>query len=260
MKLTEQPVGNAVVPTVNARELHAFLEVGKDFSNWIKDRVEKYEFVENQDFTTALQNGSAVGNRGGGSNRIDYHISLDMAKELAMVERNERGRAARKYFIECERQLRERQASSATRSRLEIARELVATLEREEALREQVRRSVMFRRSEITPGNQHISVKEIKAIYAPYLAEDKIRLILNYYGHPKTNFQFGDSENASFPTFERNGVDDALARFRIEASHRISTSGMTVILEHDCLLNATVRVSKDDAISYLGYSEGDFEG
>lgn len=95
-------VGREHVATINARELHAFLEVGKDFATWIKDRIEQYGFLENQDFVTAPQNGGAV-YKGGGHNRKDYHLTLDMAKELAMVERNDKGKQARQYFIDCER-------------------------------------------------------------------------------------------------------------------------------------------------------------
>lgn len=86
--------------TVNARELHAFLESKQDFSTWIKLRIEQYQFVEHHDFT--LHN--FVERR---VSKIDYHITLDMAKELAMVERNEKGKQARQYFIECERQAKE---------------------------------------------------------------------------------------------------------------------------------------------------------
>jgi anti-repressor protein len=102
IKVTDRTIGDSAVPTVNARDLHAFLEVGKDFSTWIKGRIEQYGFIEHHDFVTfdaAPQNGGA-GNRG---HRVEYAISLDMAKELAMVERNERGKQARLYFIECER-------------------------------------------------------------------------------------------------------------------------------------------------------------
>lgn len=48
--LSDGTIGAAQVQTVNARELHVFLEVGKDFSNWIKDRIDQYDFLENQDF------------------------------------------------------------------------------------------------------------------------------------------------------------------------------------------------------------------
>lgn len=96
-----QQVGDGIIKTVNARNLHAFLEVGKDFSNWIKDRVRKYGFLENQDFVVSANSGE---NLNGGRPSIDYHISIDMAKELSMVERNAKGKEARQYFLECERQ------------------------------------------------------------------------------------------------------------------------------------------------------------
>ena len=92
--------------TVNARELHAFLEVGKDFSTWLKDRIEKYGFVEDLDFVKI--DSPKLGNQRGGDRRsIEYYISLSMAKELCMVERNEKGKQARLYFIECEKDLME---------------------------------------------------------------------------------------------------------------------------------------------------------
>lgn len=89
---------------VSARELHNFLGVGKDFSNWIKDRIKKYGFVENQDFEVFAKFGE---NPNGGRPSTEYALSIDMAKELSMVENNERGKQARRYFIECERRLRE---------------------------------------------------------------------------------------------------------------------------------------------------------
>ena len=88
--------------TVNARELHAFLENRDHFSTWIKDRISQYGFVENQDFVIASGNSEAIR---GGHNRLDYFLSLDMAKELSMVERNAKGKQARQYFIDCEKRL-----------------------------------------------------------------------------------------------------------------------------------------------------------
>ena len=87
---------------VSARELHEFLGVGRDFTTWIKGRIEKYDFKENVDFTIvnlAHQNG---GTSWGGNNKLDYALTVDMAKELAMVENNEKGKIARRYFIQCE--------------------------------------------------------------------------------------------------------------------------------------------------------------
>ncbi|MDR5611297.1 MAG: antA/AntB antirepressor family protein [Arsenophonus sp.] len=92
-------INGETVQTVNARDLHAFLESKQEFANWIKDRIQQYGFIEHQDF---LINLSKTPN--GGRPAKEYHISLDMAKELSMVERNEKGKQARQYFIECERQ------------------------------------------------------------------------------------------------------------------------------------------------------------
>lgn len=94
--------------TVNARDLHQFMEIGKDFSNWIKDRIDQYGFQKNQDFVIIenLSSPKSASAKARPQRQIDYHLSLDMAKELAMVERNHRGRQARRYFIECERRFR----------------------------------------------------------------------------------------------------------------------------------------------------------
>ncbi|MBF0454982.1 MAG: antA/AntB antirepressor family protein [Magnetococcales bacterium] len=91
-------------PTIDARELHTFLDVGRDFSNWVKDRIEKYGFQDGHDYITTRQNRRVA--NGGFKEVTDYHLTLDMAKELSMVERNAKGREARRYFITCEKELR----------------------------------------------------------------------------------------------------------------------------------------------------------
>ncbi len=103
--LDQATIDGQTVQTVHARELHAFLEVGKMFAHWIKDRIEAYNFQENQDFVVFAKTGK---NPQGGRPAVEYWLTLDMAKELAMLERNDKGKLARKYFIECERRLRER--------------------------------------------------------------------------------------------------------------------------------------------------------
>lgn len=101
--ITEQSINNETVQAVNARELHSFLEVGKDFTNWIKNRIEQYNFIENQDYILTF---AKMGER---NNVVkhEYFITIDMAKELSMVERNEKGQQARRYFIDCEKRLKE---------------------------------------------------------------------------------------------------------------------------------------------------------
>lgn len=93
-----------LIQAVNARELHTFLKSRQDFSTWVKNRIADYDFVENKDFVTAPQKYGTV--NGGYATRNEYFITIDMAKELSMVERNEQGKQARKYFIECEKRLK----------------------------------------------------------------------------------------------------------------------------------------------------------
>lgn len=127
IQLSARHIGADSTQTVNARELHAFLGSCQDFSTWIKKRIADYGFSEGVDYVRiALEAGMRMAESGGpiggigqpqkngavesmgyGSfgqqGRIEYGISLDMAKELAMVERNDKGKQARQYFIECER-------------------------------------------------------------------------------------------------------------------------------------------------------------
>lgn len=101
------------VSLVDARLLHAALSSSQDFSTWIKRRIQKYGFEVNVDYLLH-QTVEQVPHQGGlrMSAREDYYVTLDMAKELAMVERTPRGRQARRYFIACEQQLRQLQSTS----------------------------------------------------------------------------------------------------------------------------------------------------
>ena len=102
------------INTVNARELWKKLESKQQFSDWIKNRIEKYGFVEGEDYikinhNTQLSKENRVDkfvepeNQGFMTRPIDYYLTIDMAKELCMVENNDWGRKIRKYFIECEK-------------------------------------------------------------------------------------------------------------------------------------------------------------
>lgn len=94
-------IQNEFVQLCEARKLHEFLKVGKVFAAWITERIHSYNFIEGEDFVLCFPNLESKGK--GGHNRKEYHITLDMAKELAMVENNDKGRQARRYFIEVEK-------------------------------------------------------------------------------------------------------------------------------------------------------------
>ncbi|MCE6007574.1 antA/AntB antirepressor family protein [Acinetobacter soli] len=88
---------------VNARDMHHWLESKQDFSKWIKRRIAKYGFIENIDYLT-VQVVEQVPHQGGirSTTMLEYHLSVDMAKELSMVECTDRGREVRLYYIEQE--------------------------------------------------------------------------------------------------------------------------------------------------------------
>jgi anti-repressor protein len=108
---------------VNARGLWEFLEVNRDFSNWIKDQIERLDLEENIDYN---KKGETIGIKKNA--RFEYFLEIDIAKEVAMISQTSRGKQARKYFIECEKKLRGNQPKQLTR--LEIL-ELALASEKE---------------------------------------------------------------------------------------------------------------------------------
>lgn len=85
---------------VSGRELHEFLEVSTPYPKWF-DRMVDYGFVGNIDFVVA--DNFVPNSRGGKQTQIDHQIKLDMAKEISMIQRTEKGKKARQYFLELER-------------------------------------------------------------------------------------------------------------------------------------------------------------
>jgi phage anti-repressor protein len=86
--------------TVSARELHEFLGVKEQFTDWIQRKINDYDFVKDIDFRSFTEKSEK-----GGRPRTEYEITIEMAKELSMLENNEQGKKARKYFIKCEKEL-----------------------------------------------------------------------------------------------------------------------------------------------------------
>lgn len=87
--------------TLSARDLHEFLEVKSHYKDWIKRMVE-YSFEENVDYRAIAQKRATA--QGNETTYVEHEISLDMAKEIAMIQRNEKGKQARQYFIQIEKE------------------------------------------------------------------------------------------------------------------------------------------------------------
>lgn len=109
IKITEKN-GQQVV---SARELHSFLEVASNFRTWI-ERMFEYGFEENLDFTLVSKNGRQ-------NEKKEYALTLDCAKEISMLQRNEKGKQARKYFIEVEKKAKQQLAPTNPLDLLKLA-------------------------------------------------------------------------------------------------------------------------------------------
>jgi len=109
---------------VNAEGLHAFLEVQTKFTDWLPRLIEKYDFVDGQDFNSKMS-------KTNGRPKTEYLLTIDTAKEIAMVSNTVRGKQARRYFIETEKRLR---SINTELSRKDILLMALETEERNERL------------------------------------------------------------------------------------------------------------------------------
>ena len=168
--------------TVNARELHIFLESKQEFSSWIKARIMKYGFEENSDYIIIKVNDKNIKNLGGRPT-IEYHISLDMAKEISMAEGNEKGRAARKYFINCEKALKNVSGNIEKLVAAEIKKQL------ESVKVKQIDAPKIKILKNYTIGTTWVKQIEFK--------NRKYQVMRNFYNHEKCDLRFDDREYGS---------------------------------------------------------------
>ena len=96
IQITKNTINGSEINSVNARETYEYLGLAKgQFSRWIKSAIDKYDFVQNEDYITIDTDVEGV---------KDYIVSLDMAKELCLVSNTPKGKETRKYFINFEKQ------------------------------------------------------------------------------------------------------------------------------------------------------------
>ena len=100
IQINKSVIGQESVNSVNARDLWKQLGVGKDFSSWIKQQIERLKLVENKHYIVYTVKGE---NPTGGRPQRDYIVDIDTAKMIAMMENNTKGDEVRKYFIEVEK-------------------------------------------------------------------------------------------------------------------------------------------------------------
>lgn len=105
IEITKDDNGNSVV---SGRDLHDFLEVKTAYKDWFP-RMCEYGFTDGKDFSSILSEST------GGRPRVDHAMTLDMAKEISMIQRTERGKQARQYFIDVEKEYKKQIGQSQFR-------------------------------------------------------------------------------------------------------------------------------------------------
>jgi len=136
--ITLQAIGLEKVNTINARDLHSWLEVEKDFSNWVKYQIDRARLVQHRDYEVfAFLGGSDIHQgRGGDRRSIEYALTIDAAKHVAMLSQTERGFQAREYFINCERRANDPVHQWLTMTRTKVLRIVLKLAEERDAARE----------------------------------------------------------------------------------------------------------------------------
>lgn len=102
IQISKTKINGAEINSVNARDLHEVLESRQDFSTWIKNRLNECDAIENIDFIRFHKKMEA-----NNATIIEYIVAIDIAKEIAMLERNDKGKRVRRYFIEVEKRYKE---------------------------------------------------------------------------------------------------------------------------------------------------------
>lgn len=160
--INSRQVGNELTPTINGRELHRELGVGKDYTSWAKAQIKRAHFEENRDYVKLTQKGELSTT---GQTLTDYHFTVEAGKHIGMLSGTTKGREVREYFLECERRVKSA-AVPAVRDARTAA--LIEALVRQEALeQEQARQATELARlqenvavieARTQPENKHFTV------------------------------------------------------------------------------------------------------
>ena len=184
--LHTRSINEQTLDTVNARELHSFLEVGRDFNTWINARIKRYGFEEGVDYTVISQSPK----RGSGNRGVtkEYFITLDMAKELAMVELNDKGKQARRYFIDCEKQLTEQKHLPATTPNTALLETSFQETEKYQVLNDMIKSLKLQSNPVVIPSKELVDMihairmyqQQIAQLHTPDWVNDNITRVKDY--------------------------------------------------------------------------------
>lgn len=235
---------------VYGSELHKVLGAPSVYREWAKRRLADIDAVENEDYTTV-----EIPTVSGGAPRKDHIIKLDTTKEMAMLERNEKGKQVRRYFIEIEKKYKERSISTSDLSpELQMFGKLYEVVARQEL--EQKEQAAKLSQLD----NKIDSIKEVVALNPHDWRKDtaklisKIALHIGGYEHIKQvreesykllEQRMGVSLNTRLTNKRRRMADEGICK-----SKRDKLNQVDVIADDKKLIEGYVAVIKDIAIKY----------
>jgi len=159
ISIIQNTIKGEPVQTVNARELHANLDVGRDYSTWIKAQIKRCRLAENRDYLIT-QKGEQ--HTSGTKWLVEYYLTIEAAKHLAMSSNTEKGFEVREYFIECERKLTAKPAiQSPAQMMLVMAQQYLAyeqEQQRQAAEIARIQETVAVIEARTQPENKHFTV------------------------------------------------------------------------------------------------------
>ena len=181
IKITENKERGSVV---SARELHSFLGASERFSTWIT-RQFQYGFEEGADYV-----GCKEFNTLANQELVDYALSLDTSKEISMLQKSEKGKQARRYFIECENKL---SSLSLPKTFSEALRLLADTTEREEVALLQ-----------LEEANNTISINKPKVVFADSVSGCDNSILIRQFAKDLSDDTFKIGQNKLFEWMRSN--------------------------------------------------------
>ena len=165
--LQPQTINGNAVETVSARTLHEFLGVTERFSSWM-ERQFQYGFEENVDYL-----GCKVFNTLAKQEVQEYYLSLDCAKEISMIQKSDKGKQARKYFIECEKKLTQPKPMTQIELIALIANQM-AEQERKSLELDNRLQVVEQKQQQLNQDNDHFTIKGFCSLHQLDLSNGKM--------------------------------------------------------------------------------------
>lgn len=229
---------------LSGRELHEFLEIGTEYAKWFS-RMCEYGFVENTDFAVIVKNDE---NPNGGRPQTDHAIKLDMAKEIAMIQRSEKGKQARQYFIEVEKKFKQQALNTQG---LSPQLQLLINIELKQKQMEQ----------DISDNKQEIQeIRDVVALSSTNWKADSSRIISTIAGKLGDFSHIKDIRNEIYKQLEQRAACDLKRRLTFKRqrladngvckSKRDKLNNLDVIEDDKRLIEVYVAIVKEMAIKY----------